>query len=31
MILFVFEGAKRELDLFRAIETLFFQDKQSIV
>lgn len=31
MILFVFEGAKREPDLFRAIETLFFQDKQSIV
>lgn len=31
MILFVFEGAKREPDLFRAIETLFFQDKQNIV
>lgn len=31
MILFVFEGAKREPDLFGAIETLFFQDKQSIV
>lgn len=31
MILFVFEGAKREPDLFRAIETLFFRDKQNIV
>lgn len=31
MILFVFEGAKREPDLFRAIETLFFQDKQNFV
>lgn len=31
MILFVFEGAKREPDLFRAIETLFFQDNQNIV
>ena len=31
MILFVFEGAKREPNLFRAIETLFFQDKQNIV
>lgn len=31
MILFVFEGAKREPDMFRAIETLFFQDKQNIV
>ena len=31
MILFVFEGAKREPDLFRAIETLFFKDKQNIV
>lgn len=31
MILFVFEGEKREPELFRAIETLFFKDKQSIV
>lgn len=30
MILFVFEGAKREPDLFRAIETLFFQDKETV-
>lgn len=31
MILFVFEGAKREPELFRTIETLFFKDKQNIV
>lgn len=31
MILFVFEGAKREPELFRTIEILFFKDKQNIV
>ena len=31
MILFVFEGHKREPELFRAIETLFFKDSQHIV
>lgn len=31
MILFVFEGEKREPELFRAIESLFFKDKQTIV
>lgn len=31
MILFVFEGVKREPELFRTIETLFFQNKQNIV
>lgn len=31
MILFVFEGKKREPELFRTIEKLFFQDRQSIV
>lgn len=31
MILFVFEGEKREPELFRAIETLFFKDSQHIV
>lgn len=31
MILFVFEGEKREPELFRTIETLFFKDKQNIV
>ena len=31
MILFVFEGNKREPELFRAIETLFFKDSQHIV
>lgn len=31
MILFVFEGEKREPELFRSIETLFFKDKQNIV
>ena len=31
MILFVFEGRKREPNLFRAIESLFFKDRQHIV
>lgn len=31
MILFVFEGRKREPNLFRAIECLFFKDRQHIV
>lgn len=31
MILFVFEGNKREPELFRAIEKLFFKDSQHIV
>ena len=31
MILFVFEGEKREPELFRAIEKLFFKDSQHIV
>lgn len=31
MILFVFEGEKREPELFRSIETLFFRNKQNIV
>ena len=31
MILFVFEGRKREPNLFRAIECLFFRDRQHIV
>lgn len=31
MILFVFEGKKREPELFRTMEKLFFQDRQSIV
>lgn len=31
MILFVFEGKKREPELFRAIENLFFKDRQNIV
>lgn len=31
MILFVFEGEKREPELFRSIETLFFGSKQNIV
>lgn len=31
MILFVFEGEKREPELFRAIEKLFFKGSQHIV
>ncbi len=31
MILFVFEGEKREPALFKAIERLFFKDGQHIV
>lgn len=31
MILFIFEGEKREPELFQSIETLFFKDKQTIV
>ena len=31
MILFVFEGKKREPELFRTMEKLFFQDRQNIV